>query len=67
MVIPALFGYSLMAKSLFLFLVQHIRVFVFQKVSFVLTKCRYFKLRVIDMTLISGIQHNDSVKGDIAK
>ena len=42
MVIPALFGYSLTAKSLFLFPIQHIRVFVFQNVSFVLTKCSYF-------------------------
>ena len=41
MVIPALFGYSLTAKSLFLLPIQHIRVFVFQNVSFVLTKCSY--------------------------
>ena len=67
MVIPALFGYSLREKVSFPLLIRHIFVFVFQKVSFELTKCSHFKLRVIDMTLISGVQHNDSVQGHIAK
>lgn len=67
MVIPALLAIELSEKVSFPLLIRHIFVFVFQKVSFELTKCSYFKLRVIDMTLISGVQHNDSVQGHNAK